>query len=108
MPTQGSGHGTQPIKTALNRLATKVQLRDDALRIWQAGLEAVRSERFMKLAVRVEGDCLLVGDEQPIDLNRIGRIAVVGAGKAGAGMAAALEDALGPKWIAAKRLSGWV
>src|SRR5438876_560720 len=82
---------------------SQARLREDALRIWQAGLEAVRSERLMKQAVRVEGDCLLVGEEQPIDLNRISRIAVVGAG-----MAAALEEALGPKLSAAKRLSGWV
>jgi glycerate 2-kinase len=108
MPTQGGGHGTQRIKTALNLLSRKVQLRDDALRIWQAGLEAVRSERLMKQAVRVEGDYLSIGDEEPINLKAIGRIAVVGAGKAGAGMAAALEESLGPKLCAAKRLVGWV
>jgi hydroxypyruvate reductase len=83
-------------------------LRDDALRIWQAGLEAVRSERLMKQALRVEGNWLLFGDEEPIDLNRIGRIAVVGAGKAGAGMAATLEETVGQVWSAAKQLAGWV
>ena len=86
----------------------QTRLRDDALRIWQAGLEAVRSERLTKQAVRVVGNCLLVGDEESIDLKPIGRIAVVGAGKAGAGMAEALEAALGPKWIADKCLSGCV
>ena len=84
------------------------QLRDDALRIWQAGLEAVRSERLVAAAVRVEEHWLHVADEPPIDLNRVGRIAVVGAGKAGAGMAAALEQILGPTWSAAKQLTGWV
>jgi hydroxypyruvate reductase len=41
-------------------------------------------------------------------LRSTGRIAVVGAGKAGAGMAAALEEALGPRLCANKEVSGWV
>ena len=87
---------------------TAAQLRDDALRIWQAGLEAVRSERLMAAAVRVEEHWLHVADEPPIDLNGVDRIAVVGAGKAGAGMAAALEQILGPTRSADKQLTGWV
>ncbi|HEV3416256.1 MAG TPA: DUF4147 domain-containing protein, partial [Pirellulales bacterium] len=85
-----------------------LKLRDDALRIWRAGLEAVRSERLVRQAVRVEGRWLLIGDDEPIDLERVGRLAVVGAGKAGAGMAAAIEAALGPELCAAKQVSGWV
>ena len=80
----------------------------DALRIWRAGLEAVRSERLIREHVRVAGHWLIVGEEQPIDLQRIGRIAVVGAGKAGAGMAAGLEEALGPEIAESKQLVGWV
>src|SRR5205814_2841224 len=38
----------------------------------------------------------------------IGRIAVVGAGKAGAGMATGLAEALGPRVMAEKSVSGWV
>jgi hydroxypyruvate reductase len=83
-------------------------LSKDALRIWKAGLEAIRSERLLKNSVRVEGNWLHVGDEEPIDLRRVGRIAVVGAGKAGAGMAAALEDVLGPQLSVEKHVSGWV
>ncbi|MCH8924170.1 MAG: DUF4147 domain-containing protein, partial [Planctomycetes bacterium] len=70
------------------------QLRDDALAIWQAGLEAVRSEPLVREQVRMAGRTLHVGDEA-IDLDNVGHIVVVGAGKAGAGMAAGIEQALG-------------
>jgi glycerate 2-kinase len=81
-----------------------------------AGLEAVRSERLMRQAVRVEGDTLIVGndfgglpeDALRIDLKGVRRIAVVGAGKAGAGMAAALEEIFGPALMEEKQLVGWV
>jgi glycerate 2-kinase len=90
----------------------KSSLRDHALRIWHAGLEAVRSERLMKEHVRVDGRVLVVtsfaGEELKIDLGGIRRIAVLGAGKAGAGMAAALEEILGPELANEKRLAGWV
>ena len=66
-------------------------LRADALRIWNAGLSAVRSEKLTRDAVRVDGRSLVFGmevvaDEAEslrIELNSVGRIAVVGAGKAG-------------------------
>jgi glycerate 2-kinase len=91
-------------------------LRSDALRIWHAGLDAVRSDRLMQNAVRVEGRTLLLGndfyglpeDALPIDLDAIKRIAVVGAGKAGAGMAAALEEILDLALLEEKLLTGWV
>jgi hydroxypyruvate reductase len=50
---------------------------------------------------------LLVVGSQRFDLAAIDRIVVVGAGKAGAGMAAALEAILGPDLVAGK-VSGWV
>jgi glycerate 2-kinase len=95
---------------------TSQQLRSDALRIWQAGLEAVRSERLMRAAVRVEGSTLVIGNPayeaveefERIDLNGVWRVAVVGAGKAGAGMAAALEEILGPQLMEEKQLVGWM
>jgi hydroxypyruvate reductase len=83
------------------------QLRTDALAIWQAGVDAVRSDRLVRDNVRVEGDVLDVAGER-IDLPAIPRIAVVGTGKAGAGMAAGLEQALGEKLAREKQLSGWI
>ena len=80
------------------------QLREDALAIWQAGVDAVRSDRLVRECVQVAGSQLLVGDE-PIDLPSIRRIAVVGAGKAGAGMAAGLEEALGEPLMKSKELA---
>jgi glycerate 2-kinase len=87
--------------------ATPAQLRRDALRIWQAGVDAVRPERLMPRWLRVEGDSLLIGDDA-IPLDAIRRIAVVGAGKAGASMAQAVETALGPRLMAEKQVVGWV
>lgn len=83
------------------------QLRRDALDIWRAGVEAVRPERLMAECLRVEGRRLWVGDER-FDLGRVRRIAVVGAGKAGAAMAAAVEAILGEPLMAEKNLIGWV
>jgi glycerate 2-kinase len=82
-------------------------LRSDALQIWQAGVEAVRSECLVAEAFCVEGDELVVGSQR-LDLKAVGRLAVVGAGKAGAGMASAVEQILGPKWLDAKQVHGWV
>src|SRR5262245_53787220 len=88
------------------------ELRADALRIWQAGLAAVQSDRLMRGSVHVDEGRLILGkpgeEENPIDLSSVRRIAVVGAGKAGAGMAAALEEILGPDLATEKNLSGWL
>ena len=43
-----------------------------------------------------------------LPLDGIRRIVVVGAGKAGAGMAEAVENVLGPQLMAEKQLTGWV
>jgi hydroxypyruvate reductase len=82
-------------------------LRAHALQIWRAGLAAVRSERLVADALRVSGRRLLVGGES-LDLDGVRRIAVVGAGKAGAGMAQAVIAALGPQVMAEKQVAGWV
>ncbi len=83
------------------------QLRQDALSIWQAGLAAVRSPALVFDAVEVAGSDLRLGDLL-VDLGSIDRIAVVGGGKAAAGMATALEQALGPQLLRDKRVAGWV
>jgi glycerate 2-kinase len=107
----------------LNR--SPADLRSDALAIWHAGLAAVKSDRLVQENVHIDGDWLLVGNDTlarsasegspfsitdvlRIPLASIHRIAVVGAGKAGAGMAAGLEKALGPKILAEKNVHGWI
>lgn len=82
-------------------------LRQDALRIWQAGVEAVRSERLVKNVLHLKHAWLRIGDET-MDLRAAGRIVVVGAGKAGAGMAAAVEQVLGDDGMQRHDLSGWM
>ena len=83
------------------------QLLDDALGIWLAGVDAVRPERLILQYVDVQGQTLRIGNEH-FDLERIGRIAVVGAGKAGTGMVLALEKALGQSVLRDKQVNGWV
>jgi glycerate 2-kinase len=82
-------------------------LRRHGLEIWHAGLDAVRSDRLVEQTVRVDGRTLHVGDES-VDLDHVGRIAIVGGGKAGAGMAAGLEQALGEKLLVEKNAITWV
>jgi hydroxypyruvate reductase len=83
------------------------QLRGDALQIWRAGLAGVDSARLVREALRIDADQLVIGDEA-IGLRDVGRIAVVGAGKAGAGMAAGLLEALGEGLIGQKSVEGWL
>ena len=86
---------------------TNQQLRADALAIWHAGVQAVRSDQLVAANLSVVGDALHIADEE-IPLAEIERILVVGAGKAGAGMAAGLERALGPQLLREKCVAGWV
>ncbi len=83
------------------------QLRKDALGIWRAGVEAVRPANLIPQFVAVAGNSLQIGDKE-FDLRQIERIAIVGAGKAGAGMAVALETALGDQVLREKYVTGWV
>jgi hydroxypyruvate reductase/glycerate 2-kinase len=98
-----------------------VKLKDSdrarlALSIWRAGVEAVRPGRLVRRAFRREGDLLLVsgagggGDAagRRIPLEDVRRIFVVGAGKAGAGMAGAVEAALGEDLLVRHDVGGVV
>jgi hydroxypyruvate reductase len=86
---------------------TTDQLSTDVQSIWWAGVRAVLPELLIPKHVHVAGHTLFVGDDE-IDLRRVRRVAVVGAGKASAGMAAALERTLGPHLLAAKQVTGWI
>ena len=83
------------------------QLRRDAIAIWTAGVDAVRGDRLVRENVHNNGRWLQVCDEV-IDLDSVDRIVVVGTGKAGSGMAAGLEQALGASLITSKSVTGWV
>jgi hydroxypyruvate reductase len=72
------------------------KLRHDAGTILQAGLEAADPVRAIRQTVTLEGDSLSVAD-QVYDLTPHKNIFVVGAGKASAAMAQALEEILGER-----------
>jgi hydroxypyruvate reductase len=78
-----------------------------ALRIWKAGVDAVRGDALVEAAVAVEEGSLWFDDVE-VPLKSFRRLAVVGAGKAGAGMARGFEAALGEKLLAEKQVQGWV
>lgn len=67
--------------------------------IWQAGVDAVSSERLVGEAIHRDGNRLTVCGRD-FEVDQLGRLVVVGAGKAGAGMAAAIEAAIGEDLLA--------
>src|SRR5262245_34098152 len=81
-------------------------LRRDALEIWRAGVDSVRAERLMARALQRTGERLSICGRD-FALDEVDRIAVVGTGKAGAGMATAVEEILGPE-IVDRKVTGWV
>ncbi|HUQ69261.1 MAG TPA: DUF4147 domain-containing protein [Planctomycetaceae bacterium] len=81
-------------------------LRDDAVAIWTAGVRAVDSAALVRQAVERRGDQLVIAGES-IPLGDVDRIVVLGGGKAGAGMAAGLEAALGADLVTS-RVQGWL
>jgi hydroxypyruvate reductase/glycerate 2-kinase len=90
----------------------ETDLAAEAAAIWRAGVDSVLPAQLMRRAVQVENGMLrFEGAGTPrkfkIRLDQVRRIAVVGAGKAGAGMAAALEEQLGDV-LAAKDVHGLV
>ncbi|MGD9125552.1 MAG: glycerate kinase, partial [Desulfarculaceae bacterium] len=69
-------------------------LREHARAVFDSALKAVDPAAAVKAALRLEGNALQAGNET-LDLSRFSKVVVVGAGKAGAPMAAALEEVLG-------------
>jgi hydroxypyruvate reductase len=68
-------------------------MREHALQIFQAGLQAVDPVEAINRHIRLEKDLLTIGGKQ-FNLNDYDNILVVGAGKAVAPMAKAVEDFL--------------
>lgn len=67
--------------------------RHDAIAVWRAAVAAVDSEQLVRRSLAVDGDTLQLNGQQ-VPLSGVTRIEVVGAGKAGAGMARAAEQVL--------------
>ena len=72
------------------------KMREHALEIFQAGLQAVDPVEAIKRHTALEKDLLNIGD-QKFNLKDYNRILVVGAGKAAAPMAKTVEDLLGDR-----------
>ena len=72
------------------------KMREHALQIFQAGLQAVDPVEAIKRHTRLEKDLLYIGDRQ-FNLKDYDRILVVGAGKAAAPMARTVEALLGDR-----------
>jgi glycerate 2-kinase len=87
-------------------------MRDDAEAIWTAAIQAVQPERLAAQRLSFARDGRLLRDGQPLvpplQFDGVDRIVVVGAGKAAAGMAAAMERLLGPERLAQHRVTGLV
>jgi glycerate 2-kinase len=76
-------------------MSTTVEhMRQQAVEIFQAGLRAVDPQEAIRQHVQVTGEILQI-DHSRFDLTHYDRILVVGAGKAVAPMAKALEELLG-------------
>jgi len=76
-------------------------MREEIKKIYRAAIEAVNPEKAIKACLTLENGILkLRSDNKTIkafDLNRFNKIIVVGAGKATASMAKAIEDILGKR-----------
>lgn len=81
-------------------------LSEQARDIWQTGVDAVRAERLVRDVVQCDGEWLTICEET-FSVEAIGKIAVVGGGKAGAGMAAAIEDVFAGQLLDEK-VTGWL
>ena len=81
-------------------------LREQARAIWEAGVAAVASDRLVRNVVSCDSRTLSVCGES-FAVDSLARIIVLGTGKAGAGMASAIEAALGERLVDAK-VTGWV
>jgi hydroxypyruvate reductase len=71
-------------------------MRNDAVSIFYEGLQTAEPAAALKEYCRLENDRLIIGD-WVYDLNQYNKLVVIGAGKAAAPMAAALEEILGER-----------
>lgn len=78
------------------RDAGRLRMRRDAEAIFRAGLRAAQPDDAIKRLCRWEEEHLLIGEHR-FDLTAVDRVLVVGAGKATAAMARAVEEILGER-----------
>ncbi|TWU26819.1 putative hydroxypyruvate reductase [Novipirellula galeiformis] len=78
-------------------------LRQDALSIWNAGVDSVRAHELVVSQIQVEYDQLCIADHV-FSLADFDRIVVVGAGKAATAMATGLTAAIGDRLP----IEGWI
>jgi len=79
----------------MNTLLNEIEeMRNNAVKIFQKGLQAVEPGSAIKRSCKRKGENLFIGNRK-YNLSKIKSIFVTGAGKATAPMAAAIEDILG-------------
>ena len=92
--------------------AAEAATRQEAIDIWQAGVDAVRADRLVRERVRIQSGRLLITAQDrsvlDIDLAPIRRVCIVGGGKAAAGMTSELERALAAHFSTPNALFGHV
>ena len=77
-----------------------------ARQIWHAGVAAVDARQLVRHSLRIDAGALWVGPRS-YPLATLGRVEIVGTGKAGAGMVRGALDLLAPA-LPPDQLSGWV
>ena len=75
--------------------ASSKKLRSDALAIFRAGLNAANAGEAVRRSLKLSGAKLQLRGGSVLSLKDFDRIFAIGAGKAGAAMACALEETLG-------------
>lgn len=91
----------------MSNIRSATQLREDAQAIWQAGVDAVKSDQLVEHSIEVGSDEIRFG-ELVWEAAPGSRVWVVGAGKAGAGMVLGLERAFGRQGLEHFQVDGWV
>ena len=85
----------------------QARVTQDAIAIWQAGVDAVRADRVVEQQIDWDGRWLTIAEEV-WDLQKSEQLIVVGAGKATAGMLIGLYHALERSQKKHPKISGWV
>ncbi len=87
-------------------------LRNSAIAIWQAGVDAVQTDRLIASRVRFDTGTLIVNSSDDgthrFDLSRFNRVCILGGGKAAGGMVPPLERLLSQHFTQADQLFGFV